>query len=143
MSVRSSSERVAAFHMFVSADVLRRADDSFCLKRLVLAVSVVSEGPVLAAPILLSSAPLNGPIFSWFQGPKKGPIICVKRAPSRAPYSVDSEGLSRALSSKIISRDIFPIRALSSLRVSRNIEHTSGFYFLYTKKCPSILEPKR
>ena len=66
MSVRSSSERVAAFHMFVSAAVSCRADDSFRLKRLVLAVSVVAEGPVRGAPNLVSSGPISGPIFLAF-----------------------------------------------------------------------------
>ena len=40
------------------------------------------EGLVYGAPNLLSSAPLNGPIFLGFQGPKKGPNNYVKRAPN-------------------------------------------------------------
>ena len=89
MSVRSSSEWVAAFHMYERADISGRAGDSFRMKHLVLDVLVCFglvwfglvgswSGPVQP----LSPGPSRGPIITRFLGPKEGPIICVTRAPN-------------------------------------------------------------
>ena len=79
MSVRSSSEWVAAFHMFVSADVLRRADDSFLRKiRMLRFVSVVSVGPEEEPLRHYHRPPSKGPYFRGFRAPKRAPTFTFK-----------------------------------------------------------------